>query len=82
MVVGTTTEAQELMKKLGMPDVEWMTPGKWVQRAWYVDAPNSPLLELAIAATAAGKWVLASANRDVKWRFEVPGSRPSKENQR
>jgi hypothetical protein len=54
MVVGTIEEARELMKQLKMPDVEWMKPGKWVQRAWFVDVPNGPFLELAIAAAAAG----------------------------
>ena len=82
MVVGTMEEARELMKQLKMPDVEWMTPGKWVQRTWFADVPNSPFLTLAITAAAAGKWVLAHTTRDMRWRFEVPRARPAKEKQR
>ncbi len=53
---GSLKEAGALMKKLKMPDVEWMPPGR-VQRSWYADVtvPNSPLLERAIVAAAAGK---------------------------
>jgi len=80
MVVGNMKEAEALVKKLKMPDVEWMPPGR-VQRSWYANAPNSPLLERAIAAAAAGKWVIASMERDVMWRYELPGTRPSKQKQ-
>ena len=80
MVVGSIKEAEALVKKLKMHDVEWMPPGR-VQRSWYANAPNSPLLERAIAAAAAGKWVIASMERDVMWRYELPGTRPSKQKQ-
>jgi hypothetical protein len=33
MVVGNIKEAEALGKKLKMPDVEWMPPGR-VQRSW------------------------------------------------
>ncbi len=35
VTVGGMEEARALMKKLKMPDVEWMKPGR-VQRSWYV----------------------------------------------
>ena len=60
MVVGTVERTRRLLEKLKMPEVELMTPGEWVQRTWFAKVPNSPLLELAIAAAAAGKWVIAS----------------------
>ena len=83
MVVGTVERTRKLLEKLKMPEVELMTPGEWVQRTWFAKVPNSPLLELAIAAAAAGKWVIASMEGcDVSWRFEVKGAPPPKRNQR
>ena len=83
MVVGTVERTRRLLEKLKMPEVELMTPGEWVQRTWFAKVPNSPLLELAIAAAAAGKGVIASMEGcDVSWRFEVKGAPPPKRNQR
>jgi hypothetical protein len=83
MVVGTVERTRRLLEKLNMPEVELMTPGKWAQRTWFTVVPSSPLLELAIAAAAAGKWAIASVDGcDVSWRFEVKGAPPPKRNQR
>jgi hypothetical protein len=87
MVVGTVEKTWTLLKKLKeklkMPEVELMRPGPFAQRTWFTVVPSSPLLELAIAAAAAGKWVIASVDGcDVSWRFEVKGAPPPKRNQR
>ncbi len=83
MVVGTVERTRKLLKKLKMPEVDLMEPGKWAQRTWFTVVPNSPPLELAIAAAAAGKWVIASVDGcEVSWRFEVKGAPPPKRNQR
>ena len=87
MVVGTVDKTRKLLGKLKerlkMPEVELMKPGPWAQRTWFAVVPSSPLLELAIAAAAAGKWVIASVDGcDVSWRFEVKGAPPPKRNQR
>jgi hypothetical protein len=87
MVVGTVDKTRKLLGKLKerlkMPEVELMEPGPWAQRTWFAVVPSSPLLELAIAAAAAGKWVIASVDGcDVSWRFEVKGAPPPKRIQR
>jgi hypothetical protein len=87
MVVGTVDKTWKLLGKLKerlkMPEVELMKPGPWAQRTWFTVVPSSPLLELAIAAAAAGKWVIASVDGcDVSWRFEVKGAPPPKRIQR
>jgi len=87
MVVGTVDKTRKLLGKLKerlkMPEVELMKPGPWAQRTWFAVVPSSPLLELAIAAAAAGKWVIASVDGcDVSWRFEVKGAPPPKRIQR
>jgi hypothetical protein len=83
MVLSTVDKTRRLLEQLKMPEVELMTPRPWGQRTWFAVVPSSPLLELAIAAAAAGKWVIASVDGcDVKWRFEVKGTPPPKRNQR
>jgi hypothetical protein len=83
MVLSTVDKTRRLLEQLKMPEVELMTPRPWGQRTWFAVVPSSPLLELAIAAAAAGKWVIASVDGcDVKWRFEVKGAPPPKRNQR
>jgi hypothetical protein len=83
MVIGTVEKTLELLQKLKMPDVELMPRGNWVQRTWFAAVPSSPLLEMAIAAAAAGKWIIASLDGcDVRWRFEMKGAPPPKGNQR
>jgi hypothetical protein len=87
MVVSTVERTrrllEELKEKLQMPEVELMTPRPWAQRTFFAVVPSSPLLELAIAAAAAGKWAIASVGGcDVSWRFEVKGAPPPKRNQR
>jgi hypothetical protein len=56
VTVGGMEEARALMKKLKMPDVEWMKPGR-VQRSWDANVPNSPLLELAAICCGGGRQV-------------------------
>jgi hypothetical protein len=83
MVLSTVDKTRRLLEQLKMPEMALMTPRPWGQRTWFAVVPSSPLLELAIAAAAAGKWVIASVDGcDVKWRFEVKGAPPLKRNQR
>jgi hypothetical protein len=83
MVLSTVDKTRRLLEQLKMPEAELMTSRPWGQRTWFAVVPSSPLLELAIAAAAAGKWVIASVDGcDVKWRFEVKGAPPPKRNQR
>jgi hypothetical protein len=71
MFIGTMKEAQASM---GMADVRWMPERHSAQRTQLTEWPRSPHLELAIAAAAEGKWVtVGGTQRDLRWRFDVPG---------
>ena len=74
MLIATMKEAQAFVTAVKMADVRWMPERHSAQRTQLTEWPRSPHLELATAAAAVGKWVtVGGTQRDLRWRFDVPG---------